>query len=197
MIFLYVLILAYLLGSIPFGLILTRLAGHGDIRFIGAGNGGATNVLRTGNKSLALATLILDVGKGSVAVLIADYAYPEMGQFAGLAALLGHMFPVWLVFKGGKGVSTSLGILLPLAWPVALSAAGVWLMMAFRFRYSSLSALTATAIAPALAWMFGYPHIIWLLAIIAVLIFIKHRDNVRRLLDGTETKIGQNNANAP
>jgi acyl phosphate:glycerol-3-phosphate acyltransferase len=189
--FIYVLALSYFLGSIPFGLVVTRLAGRGDIRRVGSGNIGATNVLRTAGKGLALLTFLLDVGKGSAAVLIAAYAYPGLEQFAGLAALAGHMFSVWLRFKGGKGVSTSLGVLLVLAWPVGLSAGAVWIAMAAFFRYSSLSALTATACAPVLAYIFGYHNTIWLLAVMAVLIFLKHKDNVCRLLSGTETKIGK------
>lgn len=188
--FLYLLCLAYVFGSIPFGLVLTKLAGLGDIRSIGSGNIGATNVLRTGRKGLAFLTLVLDAGKGAAAVLIAAYAYPSMAQFAGLVALLGHMHPVWLRFKGGKGVSTALGVLLALAWPVALGSAAVWLLMAYFFRYSSLSALTAAVAAPLLALALGYQDQIWLLIAIAVLIFIKHADNILRLVKGTETKIG-------
>lgn len=189
--FFFLLCVAYVLGSIPFGLILTRLAGLGDIREIGSGNFGATNVLRTGNKRLAFFTLALDAAKGAAAVGLALYAYPSMAQFAGLAALLGHMYPVWLKFKGGKGVSTSLGVLLVLSWPVALCAVAVWLLMAYFFRYSSLSALTATLAAPVFAWAFGYHDMIWMLIVMAVLIFVKHADNIVRLMRGTETKIGQ------
>lgn len=193
--FLFLIVLSYLLGSIPFGWVLTKIAGLGDIRSIGSGNIGATNVLRTGRKGLAALTLALDAGKGAAAVAIAAYAYPSMEQFAGLAALLGHMYPIWLKFKGGKGVATAVGALLTLSWPVGLSACGVWLAMAYAFRYSSLSALIATAAAPALAWIFGYHDLIWLLIVMAVLIYIKHAANILRLIRGQESKIGQKKKN--
>lgn len=189
--FLPLLILSYLLGSIPFGWILAKAWKLGDIRAIGSGNIGATNVLRTGRRGLALLTLLLDIGKGAAAVWIATTAYPGMEQFAGLAAVLGHLFPVWLRLKGGKGVSTSLGVLLALAWPVALGTLGVWLLMAYVFRYSSLSALTASAFGPVFAFAFGPTSMIWLTTVLAVLIFLRHKKNIRRLLDGTEPKIGQ------
>jgi glycerol-3-phosphate acyltransferase PlsY len=182
-------VLAYLLGSIPFGLVLTRLAGYGDIRRIGSGNIGATNVLRTGNKALAAATLLLDAGKGAAAVLIAKEFGPDMAAIAAVATFLGHLFPVWLRFKGGKGVATSGGILLALAWPVGLIALLVWLAMAVVFRYSSLAALTAAVIAPPLAWWLTDPQRAQVIAVIALLVIVKHHENIRRLVRGEEGKI--------
>ena len=181
--------LAYLLGSIPFGLVLTRLAGLGDIRAIGSGNIGATNVLRTGRKSLAAATLLLDGGKGAVAVLIAARYGPDMAVLAAAGAILGHCFPVWLRFKGGKGVATTLGIWLALSWPVGLIACAVWLVVAVVFRYSSLSALLAVAAAPLAAWRFEGPQFAELGVFIAVLVWIRHHENIRRLLRGQESRI--------
>jgi glycerol-3-phosphate acyltransferase PlsY len=180
----------YLLGSIPFGLLLTRAAGLGDIRRVGSGNIGATNVLRTGNKLLALATLLLDGGKGAVAVLaFAAWGEPA-GLVAGLAAVVGHNFPVWLRFRGGKGVATTLGVLLALSWPVGLFSCGVWLVTAALFRYSSLAALTALTAAPLLmVWRADTAGAI-AAALLAVLAFVRHRDNIRRLLTGQEPKIG-------
>lgn len=183
-------LIGYLLGSIPFGLILTKLAGLGDIRGIGSGNIGATNVLRTGKKSLAFLTLLLDGGKGTAAVLLMDYLLSGTGQFAGIAALLGHIFPVWLKFKGGKGVATSFGVLLGLAWPVGICAMLVWLIVAVSLRISSLSALVAIALTPTLAFALGYNDLFWVTVVIVVLIFVKHKANIRRLLSGTEPKIG-------
>jgi glycerol-3-phosphate acyltransferase PlsY len=185
------LVFGYLLGSVPFGLILTRLAGLGDIRNIGSGNIGATNVLRTGNKKLALATLLLDGGKGVVAVLVARHFNPELAVYAGAAALVGHVFPVWLKFKGGKGVATSLGILLALNWIVGVLACITWLIVAFVFRYSSLSALLAIALAPVYAIWLGTPEQIVLGIGLAVLVWIRHHENIRRLLKGEEPKIGK------
>jgi glycerol-3-phosphate acyltransferase PlsY len=185
------LVFGYLLGSIPFGLILTRLAGFGDIRNIGSGNIGATNVLRTGNKKLALATLILDGGKGAVAVLVARYFNPELAVYAGGAAFIGHLFPVWLKFKGGKGVATGLGVLLGLNWIVGVLACVTWLVVAFVFRYSSLSALLALALAPVYAIWLGTPGQIVLGIGLAVLVWIRHHENIRRLLKGEEPKIGK------
>lgn len=180
----------YLIGSIPFGLILTKLAGLGDIRQVGSGNIGATNVLRTGNKRLAAATLLLDVGKGAAAVLIARQLYGlEPAIWAGAAAILGHMFPVWLKFRGGKGVATGLGILLAIAWPVALIVIGVWLLMAVLFRYSSLAALVASASAPAAAWVTHSREIAGFALFLAILVWLRHHENIVRLLKGQESKI--------
>jgi len=180
----------YLLGSIPFGLILTELAGLGDVRKIGSGNIGATNVLRTGNKPLAAATLLLDGGKGAVAVLVARYLFgPDAAIVAGGAALLGHMFPVWLRFRGGKGVATGLGTLLAIAWPVGLIACGVWLLTAAIFRYSSLAALLALAASPVVAWFLADRRIAGLALFLAVLVWLRHHENIGRLLKGQEAKI--------
>lgn len=181
----------YLLGSIPFGLVLTGLAGLGDIRRIGSGNIGATNVLRTGNKLLALMTLLLDGGKGAAAALVAGAVSPALGILAALAAFLGHLYPVWLKFKGGKGVAIFLGVLLALAWPVGVAAALTWAAAAYLFRYSSLSALVATALSPAYAVAMGKPAVAVAAVLMGVLIFWHHRDNIRRLLKGEEPKIGK------
>ncbi|WP_209777327.1 glycerol-3-phosphate 1-O-acyltransferase PlsY [Azospirillum agricola] len=189
-------LLGYLLGSIPFGLVLTRMAGLGDIRQIGSGNIGATNVLRTGNKPLALATLLLDSGKGAIAALLAFlWAGPaflglEAAVLAAGGAMLGHSFPVWLGFKGGKGVATALGVLLAVCWPAGLLACLTWLVMAAVFRISSLSALTALALSPLTGWYFGGPLVAGLCLFIAVLVFIRHEANIRRLLKGEEPRIG-------
>ncbi|MET0338859.1 MAG: glycerol-3-phosphate 1-O-acyltransferase PlsY [Caulobacter sp.] len=184
----------YLLGSIPFGLIATRLGGAGDIRNIGSGNIGATNVLRSGRKDLAAITLLGDAGKGVLAVFLARWLTNDSGvmvALAGGAAFLGHLFPVWLKFKGGKGVATFYGVLLAAAWPVGVLAAITWLAMAFIFRISSLAALTATALAPlfALATDRGWP-MVGLTVFMAVLVFIRHHENIGRLLKGQEPKIG-------
>lgn len=184
------LLCGYLIGSIPFGLILTRLAGLGDVRKIGSGNIGATNVLRTGNRKLAALTLLLDALKGTVAVLIAARFGPHLGLFAGFGAFLGHTFPIWLGFKGGKGVATYLGILIGAAWPGALVFAIAWLATAFVTRFSSLSALVATVCVPITLLLFGLREAALLFAILSVLVFIKHRANISRLLAGTETRIG-------
>ena len=185
-------VLAYLLGSIPFGLVITRAFGLGDLRAIGSGNIGATNVLRTGNKGAAAATLILDAGKGAVAVLVARHLAGESAALvAGFAAFLGHIFPVWLGFRGGKGVATFLGTMLALAWPVGIAACLTWLVTAFAFRCSSLAALVAAASTPLWLWLFGRPDAIWLGVALAVLVFVRHHANIRRLLDGTEPKIGK------
>ncbi|MFD1791020.1 glycerol-3-phosphate 1-O-acyltransferase PlsY [Ochrobactrum teleogrylli] len=184
------LIFGYLLGSIPFGLILTRLAGLGDVRSIGSGNIGATNVLRTGNKKLAAATLILDALKGTFAVLIA-WRYGEGAAIAaGFGAFIGHLFPVWIGFKGGKGVATYLGILIGLAWPGALIFAAVWIVTAIVTRYSSLSALLASVIVPIGLYFKGDHAIAGLFAVLTVIIFFKHHANIKRLLNGTESRIG-------
>ncbi|RWP91926.1 MAG: glycerol-3-phosphate 1-O-acyltransferase PlsY [Mesorhizobium sp.] len=184
------LVFGYLLGSIPFGLLLTRAAGLGDVRKIGSGNIGATNVLRTGNKGLAAATLLLDALKGTVAVLIAGHFAPDLAIWAGLGAFLGHLFPVWLGFKGGKGVATYLGVLIGLAWQVALIFAVAWLVMAFLFRYSSLAALTAAVIVPIALYVLSTPQNAALFVVMSIIVFIKHRENISRLLAGTEGKIG-------
>lgn len=181
----------YLLGSIPFGLLLTRAAGLGDVRQIGSGNIGATNVLRTGNKGLAAATLLLDALKGAVAVLVAQRWGVEAGIAAGFGAFLGHLFPVWLGFRGGKGVATYLGVLVAFAWQAALAFAAVWLALAFLTRYSSLSALTAAIASPAALYFLGLPTHAAVLAVMSAIVFIKHRENISRLLAGTESKIGR------
>ena len=180
----------YLLGSIPFGLLITRAAGLGDVRNIGSGNIGATNVLRTGNKGLAALTLILDALKGAAAVLIAGIFGPELAFIAGFGAFLGHLFPVWLGFKGGKGVATYLGVLAGLAWKVALVFAAVWLAVAFIMRYSSLAALVASVAVPLTLFYLGRIDYAVLFAVMTVIVFIKHRANISRLLAGTETRIG-------
>lgn len=186
----------YLLGSIPFGLVVTRLGGAGDIRQVGSGNIGATNVLRTGRKDLALLTLLGDGGKGIVAVLLARHFFGETAAaLAGGAAFLGHLFPVWLGFKGGKGVATFFGVMLTAAWPVGVMAAITWLAVAALMRLSSLAALTAVALAPlfAIATDQAIPMVA-LAAFMAVLIFIRHKDNIARLRQGTEPKIGAKKA---
>ncbi|MCZ3379416.1 glycerol-3-phosphate 1-O-acyltransferase PlsY [Rhizobium sp. AG207R] len=185
------LVIGYLLGSIPFGLLLTRMAGLGDVRNIGSGNIGATNVLRTGNKGLAAATLLLDAFKGTAAVLIAVHFFGEdAGVLAGFAAFIGHIFPVWIGFKGGKGVATYLGILLGLAPLMALIFAIVWLAIAFTTRYSSLSALVATLVIPVVLWILGVDKIAAVMALMTVISWYKHRANIARLTAGTEGKIG-------
>jgi glycerol-3-phosphate acyltransferase PlsY len=186
------LLLGYLLGSIPFGLIITRMAGTQDIRSIGSGNIGATNVLRTGRKGLAAATLLGDALKGTLAVLLAGALLgPEAALLAALGAFLGHLFPVWLGFKGGKGVATFLGVTLALAWPAALVFAAAWLAVAFITRYSSLAALVASVFTVLAAFLLGSPQTGVLLAILAALLWFMHRANIRRLLDGTEGRIGK------
>ena len=185
------LIFGYLLGSIPFGLILTRMAGLGDVRTIGSGNIGATNVLRTGNKKLAAATLLLDALKGTAAAAIASRWGIEAGIAAGFAAFLGHLYPVWLGFKGGKGIATYIGVLLGLAPIIVLDFAAVWLAMAKLTRYSSLSALVATCVVPVVLLVSGYGKIGLLFVVMSVITWIKHRANIQRLLAGTESKIGQ------
>ncbi|MBT4932226.1 MAG: glycerol-3-phosphate 1-O-acyltransferase PlsY [Rhodospirillaceae bacterium] len=184
----------YLIGSIPFGLVLTRLAGLGDIRDIGSGNIGATNVLRTGNKPLALATLLLDSGKGAAAALLLSSFDPLAGLIAGGGAILGHNFPVWLKFKGGKGVATTLGVLIAVAWPVGLGACATWLLAAAIFRYSSLSALIALAASPFYAWWMNAPDVAILAALLAILSIIRHHENISRLIKGEESKIGKKKA---
>ncbi|MCZ4089637.1 glycerol-3-phosphate 1-O-acyltransferase PlsY [Sinorhizobium psoraleae] len=184
------LVFGYLLGSIPFGLVLTRMAGLGDVRKIGSGNIGATNVLRTGNKKLAAATLLLDALKGTAAAVVASLWGIEAGIAAGLAAFLGHLYPVWLSFKGGKGVATYIGVLLGLAPVMVVVFGAIWLTMAKVTRYSSLSALTATAIVPLVLYATGYGKVALLFAIMTIITWIKHRANIQRLLSGTESRIG-------
>lgn len=181
----------YLLGSIPFGLVLTRIAGLGDIRNIGSGNIGATNVLRTGRKDLAALTLLLDGGKGAAAALIGRQFGPDIMLLAAFAAFIGHLFPVWLKFNGGKGVATFLGVMLGLAWPVGAIACLTWLAMAFLLRWSSLAALTAAGTSPVVAWYLASPGIAMAAGAMAVLVFIRHHENIRRLLRGEEPKIGK------
>ncbi|MBM3486158.1 MAG: glycerol-3-phosphate 1-O-acyltransferase PlsY [Alphaproteobacteria bacterium] len=180
----------YVLGAIPFGLILTRLAGLGDIRRIGSGNIGATNVLRTGNKGLAAATLLLDAAKGAAAVLLAREYGSDMAVVAAAGAMVGHVFPLWLGFRGGKGVATAHGILLALAWPVGVLACLVWLATAAITRRSSLAALVALAVAPVAAWFLADPQRAELAAAIALLVWVRHVGNLRRLIAGTEPRIG-------
>jgi glycerol-3-phosphate acyltransferase PlsY len=185
----------YLLGSIPFGVIATRLGGAGDLRSIGSGSIGATNVLRTGRRELAAITLVGDGGKGAVAVLLAEWllaAAPEAGAIAGAAAFLGHLFPVWLGFKGGKGVATFFGTMIAIAWPAGLLAGATWLLVAAIFRISSLAGLTAAALCPLYVFLTGQtPEAkLWLAAFMAVLIFFRHHENIGRLLKGQEPRIG-------
>jgi glycerol-3-phosphate acyltransferase PlsY len=185
-------VVGYLLGSIPFGLVLTRLTGGPDLRSIGSGNIGATNVLRTGNKKLAAATLLGDLLKGTAAVLIArHFISADAALIAGLGAFLGHLFPVWLGFKGGKGVATYIGMLLGLAWPFAFLFGAVWIAVAFAFRYSSLAALIASALTPVALWFYGLNHVALLFLLLTVLLWVMHRANIGRLMNGTEGKIGK------
>jgi len=187
----YVVVLSYLLGSIPFGLVLTKLAGLGDIRQIGSGNIGATNVLRTGKKGLAALTLLLDGLKGSAAVFITHCVYPEYAAIAGLAAMLGHLFPIWLTFKGGKGVATAIGVITALSWPVGVAAMLIWILVAWLFDYSSLAALVSIGLTPIAFLMLDRSDLFELSVVIVFLVFWKHSANIRRLLSGTETKIGK------
>jgi len=183
--------LGYFLGSIPFGLVLTKLAGTQDIRTIGSGNIGATNVLRTGRKGLAAATLLLDALKGTIAVIIAgNVGGPNVAIVAGLFAFLGHLFPIWLGFKGGKGVAVYIGIMLGLFWPAALVFCMAWLACAFASRYSSFAALTASAITPIFLWWAKAPNLAVLATILTALLWFMHRENIKRLTAGTEGKIG-------
>ena len=182
-------LIGYLLGSVPFGLVLSRLAGKGDIRRIGSGNIGATNVLRTGNKGLAVLTLLLDIGKGLAAAAIARRWGEPAALTAGLCAVLGHMFPVWLGFRGGKGAATALGVLIPLAWPVAIVAALLWLAVAFLFHYSSLAALVAAVACGVVAAFIADKATAFVIAGIALLIILRHHENIRRLIAGTESRI--------
>ena len=186
-------LLGYLLGSIPFGLLLTRAAGLGDVRAIGSGNIGATNVLRTGRKGLAAATLILDAAKGAAAVLVAAALWPGMAQLpplAGLAAFLGHLFPVWLKLRGGKGVATLIGVVAALLWPAALAVAAVWILALVLTRYSSVGGMAAAVAAPVAAFLLGRPDLALLFAGFALLVLWKHRANLARLFRGEEPKVG-------
>ncbi len=182
--------LGYALGSIPFGILLTRMTGAGDLRSIGSGNIGATNVLRTGRRGLAAATLLLDMGKGAVAVMLARHFLPGSEGWAALGSVLGHCFPVWLGFRGGKGVATTLGVSLGLAWPIGAVFAGVWLGMLALTRISSAGGMSAALIAPVAAWACGYPQYVAVLAAIALLVIWLHRANIARLRSGTEPKVG-------
>jgi glycerol-3-phosphate acyltransferase PlsY len=185
-------VIAYIIGSIPFGLILARVMGLGNLRDIGSGNIGATNVLRTGSKKAAALTLLLDGGKGAVVVLLARaYADADAAQIAAFAVMIGHCFPVWLKFRGGKGVATFLGVLYGLAWPIGIAACLSWLVTALVFRFSSLAALVAAASTMVWAVVLGEPQIFMLCAFLAALIFWRHAGNIRRLVDGTEGKIGK------
>jgi len=183
--------LGYALGSIPFGLVLTQYAGLGDVRAIGSGNIGATNVLRTGRKGLAAATLLGDALKGTLAVLLAGRFGLEAALVSGLGAFLGHLFPIWLGFKGGKGVATFLGVLLALSPLGLLAFAAIWLGLAFTLKYSSLAALAASALTPLVLWALGQPAVAGLFLLLAILLWWKHAPNIRRLIDGTEGRIGQ------
>ncbi|MFZ1467394.1 MAG: glycerol-3-phosphate 1-O-acyltransferase PlsY [Paracoccaceae bacterium] len=186
-------ICAYLLGAVPFGLLITRAMGLGNLRTIGSGNIGATNVLRTGNKGAAAATLLLDGGKGAVAVLLARWLVggEDAAQLAGLAAFLGHLYPAWLGFKGGKGVATFLGVLLALAWPVGLAACATWAVAVAVTRISSVGALAAAALCP--IWLFAFDHgrMLLLVLILTILIYVRHAANLGRMKAGTEPKIGR------
>lgn len=184
-------LLGYLLGSIPFGVLLTRWAGAGDLRQIGSGNIGATNVLRTGRKGLAAATLLLDLAKGAVAVLLAGWLLPGTAVLAGMGAFLGHCYPVWLRFKGGKGVATLMGIVVALHWPSGLVYAAVWLGLLGALRISSLAGMTAAISAPVSAAFWGRIDLVLLLLALAMIVLWKHRENIERLLNGTEPRIGK------
>lgn len=189
---LYALIGGYLLGSIPFGLLIARATGQGDIRKIGSGNIGATNVLRTGRKDIAFITLLLDAGKAGIAALIFTHFFGHpIGLFASAAALIGHCFPIWLKFKGGKGVATFFGGLLATAWPIGLIAGAIWLICAFITRISSLSALAAAGSAPLIALLMGYPSVAIMAAVMALIIYIRHAENIGRIIKGTESRIGK------
>ena len=185
-------ILGYLLGSIPFGLIFTRLAGTQDLRTIGSGNIGATNVLRTGRKGIAAITLLCDALKGTLAVIIAGYyGGPNAAMLAALGAFLGHIFPIWLKFKGGKGVAVYIGTLIGLFWPAAAVFCVIWISTALASRYSSLSALVASVVTPIFLWWFGHAALASLFAVLTLLLFYMHRENIRRLQAGTEDRIGR------
>ena len=191
-----VLTIGYFLGSIPFGLVITRCAGLGDIRKIGSGNLGATNVLRTGKKKLALLTLLLDAGKGGIAIVIVNHIFHDSGKdaefsiFAGIAAVIGHNFPVWMRFQGGKGVATTLGILLVIAWPVGLATCITWVIVAAISRYSSLSAIISLVASPFYALYLDREEVFVLASFLAILVIVRHHENIRKLITGREQKIG-------
>ena len=197
MILLQALLLGYLLGTIPFGLFFTWISGAGDVRKIGSGNIGATNVLRTGRKWLAATTLLCDMFKGTVAVLVAKHFDIDAALAAGLGAFVGHLFPVWLSFKGGKGVATYIGVLIGLYWPAALAFCVIWLSIAAASRYSSLAALIASALIPLGLWAFGRPNVATLFLFLTAALWFMHRENIARLLNGTEGKIGVKAAATP
>lgn len=184
-------IFGYLIGSIPFGLLLTAAAGGGDLRQIGSGNIGATNVLRTGKKGIAAATLLLDLGKGAAAVLLAEAVFPGTGMLGGMAAFIGHCYPIWLKFSGGKGVATLMGVVLALHWPSGLVYAAVWLGLLAGLRISSVAGMAAAISAPVSAAYFGRVDIVLLLAALALIVLWKHRENIDRLLSGEEPRIGR------
>jgi acyl phosphate:glycerol-3-phosphate acyltransferase len=184
------LVFGYLLGSIPFGVLFARVGGIGDLRGLGSGNIGATNVLATGGRELAAATLIGDALKGAAAVLIAGAWAPPFALSAGFGAFLGHLFPIWLRFRGGKGVATYIGVLAALAWPAAIVFAALWLLTAWFLRYSSLAALVAATITPLVLGLLGKSHVAWLMAALTLLVYISHRTNIGRLLRGEESRIG-------
>ena len=187
----YPIIVGYLLGSIPFGLILTRLGGAGDLRTVGSGSIGATNVLRTGRKGLAAATVLLDAGKGIVAVLVAAHWFPGWEGFAAVAAIIGHCFPIWLGFKGGKGFATAAGVCLALALPVMLVCALIWAAALAASRISSVASMTAVLAAPVVAWLFGFESIVPFLLAVAAIVIVQHRANIARLRAGTEPRLGE------
>lgn len=183
-------VVPYLLGSIPFGYVLTKLSGLGDIRDIGSGNIGATNVLRTGNKKLAALTLFLDGFKGTLAVLVIHFMFPGLEALAGFSVMIGHLFPVWLNFKGGKGVATAIGVILALAWPVGIITMLMWIIVALVYRYSSLAALVALGLTPIEVLILGRADLALLMFVLVILVFWKHSTNIRRLINGTEPQIG-------
>lgn len=183
-------LLGFILGSIPFGLILTKSAGLGDIRDIGSGSIGATNVLRTGNKGLAAATVLLDAGKGALPVLVAAHVWPGTEGWAAVAAVAGHCFTPWLRFKGGKGFATAAGVLLALAWPAMLACAAIWAATLAVSRISSVSSMTTVVAAPVVAWAMGYPQVVVPLIVIAAIVLVQHRANIGRLMRGEEPKVG-------
>ncbi len=186
--------IGYVLGAIPFGIVLTRITGAGDLRTIGSGNIGATNVLRTGRKGLAAATLLLDMAKGAIAVLLAEWIAPGTGAIAGCAALLGHVYPVWLKFRGGKGVATLMGVVAALHWPAGLVYAGVWLGLLAIFRYSSLAGIMAALSAPISVALLGRPDLLPAMLALSLIVVWKHRDNIKRLRNGTESRVGKSAA---